>query len=374
MIYERRTLGRPANSPLLGGSRLWQYREMSASLRIARAELIEQARRPAVGDAFGENVMGAIRRVVPFDGYCLIGLDPCTGMRSFMFSRNGLDGVAGRLAYNEAVEHDVNRYLDLARAEVPVGVLATTVHSRVPSPRLHEILRPAGFSSELRLALRGSGRVWGALVLFRGDRRRAFSDRDVAATLALAVPLTAAVRRYPVRRTNQPLEPLPPGVVLLDDGNAVAGSSEEARAWLDDIRAGGLDEIEPDDVLRVVFDVGLATREAGSGASALTPQCRIRTNSGRWLLVHGVRTNDGTGTVAVVLQAAAPFQLLSAVAAWLGLSPRETQIIQLVSRGMPAGNMARFLKLSVLTVNDHLAAIYRKAGVSGRQELLAGLN
>src|SRR4051812_49155921 len=113
----------PARSPLLVGSPLWHYLEMSATLRAVRAELAEQARTPAPGPAFGEQVMDAVHRVLPFDGYALIGLDPCTGMRSNAFSRNGLDGVAARLAVNEAIEHDANRYRDLATAETPVGLL-----------------------------------------------------------------------------------------------------------------------------------------------------------------------------------------------------------------------------------------------------------
>jgi len=316
--------------------------------------------------------MGAVRLVVPFDGYCLIGFDPCTGMRSFMFSRNGLDKMADRLAYNETVERDVNRYLDLGHARVPVGVLAASVHSQARSPRLHQILRPAGFSSELRLALRGSGRVWGALVLFRSDRRRAFAEQDAAAALSLAEPLAEAVRHYPVRRGALAPEPLPPGVVLLDERCAVVASSDEAWAWLEDLRAGGADEIEREDALRVVYDVGLAALRADLGSPVA--QCRIRTNSGRWLLVHAARTKGGgPGAVAVVLQPAALPQLLPAVAAWLRLSPREMQVLGLAARGLPAHNMGRALQLSVLTVNDHLAAIYRKAGVSGREELFAGL-
>jgi DNA-binding CsgD family transcriptional regulator len=345
---------------------------MGANLCVARDELTEQARRPASGDAFGEQVMGAIRRVVPFDGYCLIGLDPCTGMRSFMFSRNGLDGVAAQLAYNEMVELDVNRYVDLAQADVPVGVLAATVHNQVSSPRLHEILRPAGFSSELRLALRARGRVWGALVLFRGDRRRRFDDSDVTSALALAEPLNAAIRRYPVRRSTQNPDPLPSGVILLDANNAVVGSTQSARTWLHDLAAGGLDEMEAEDLMRVVYDVGLAARGAGAGA-AKEALSRVRTNSGRWLLVQGLRTDSGSASVTVVLQPATLRQLLPAAAAWFGLTARETEVLDLVARGLPAKQMARQLQLSVLTVNDHLDGIYRKAVVSGREELLAHL-
>ncbi len=40
---------------------------------------------------------------------------------------------------------------------------------------------------------------------------------------------------------------------------------------------------------------------------------------------------------------------------------------------MAAKHMGRRLELSVLTINDHLRSAYRKAAVSGREELLARL-
>lgn len=345
---------------------------MTASLSRARAALLEQARQPAEGDGFGESVIAAVRRVVPCDGYCLIGLDPHSGMRSFMFSRNGLDDVARRLAYNEVVETDANRYVDLARAKLPVGRLSHGVHRQPVSPRLHEILRPAGFASELRLALRGRGLLWGALVLFREDRRRAFTEEEAELTLALAEPLATAVRRYPVRRAQLDLglDPLPPGAVILDKSGVIVSMTAEARAWLADLCPGGVDEIHVEDALRVVYDVAFAVRERGAEPPT-GPECRVRTNSGRWLLVRGSQTECGSEGIAVILQPASLRQLLPAAVAWFGLTPRETDVFRLIARGMPAKTMARQLHLSVLTINDHLAAIYRKADVCGREELLA---
>jgi len=345
---------------------------MSAKLAAARATLIDQAHTPALGDEFAEVVMGAVRGIVPFDGYCLLGLDPFSGLRSFNFSRNGLDRVADRLAYNENIEVDVNRYADLAAADVPVGLLSAAGPATPRSPRLHEILRPAGFTSELRLALSSEGHLWGALVLFRGDRRRPFTEADAALTLDLVQPLRAAARRYPVRSTASIGDPLPPGVVLLDGNNTIISMAAEARAWLEEVRAGGLDEVEFEDVLRVVYDVGLAAQPDRDLVTA--PLCRVRTTGGRWLVVQGARVDDGRAAVAVVLQPAAPLQVLPAAAAWFGLTPRETDVLRLVVGGLPAKQMARRLELSVLTINDHLRAAYRKAAVSGREELLARLS
>ena len=102
---------------------------MTATLAAARAALDDQALHPAPGDEFAEIVMATVGGAVPHDGYCLLGLDPTSGLRSFLFSRNGLDGVADRLTYNENVESDVNRYADLALAEVPVGILSTATRA-----------------------------------------------------------------------------------------------------------------------------------------------------------------------------------------------------------------------------------------------------
>lgn len=47
--------------------------------------------------------------------------------------------------------------------------------------------------------------------------------------------------------------------------------------------------------------------------------------------------------------------------------------MQEVLQGLPTKRIARRLDLSPRTVDDHLKAIHRKAGVNGREELLTGL-
>ena len=49
-----------------------------------------------------------------------------------------------------------------------------------------------------------------------------------------------------------------------------------------------------------------------------------------------------------------------------GLSPRETEVLRLVARGLSNEDMARQLVLSVRTVERHVANVYAKIGASGR--------
>ncbi len=204
---------------------------MEASLAGARREIASLLADPPPGAFLADGCIRALGRVVGHDGYCLFGVDPATGLRSVMFARNGLTVPTEVLLHNETVEHDANRYVDLLRSPVPVGVLSPVATPR--STRLHDILPSNGYTSELRLALTTPGRYWGALSLFR-DGRRPFDDADVATAHELAPTLAQVVRRYQVGRPG-PATPLTEDagvVVCLDARDRVVGPTEHAMGAL----------------------------------------------------------------------------------------------------------------------------------------------
>jgi DNA-binding CsgD family transcriptional regulator len=339
----------------------------SASRSTARQRLTAQAAHPDAGEPFADEVMAAVGTVVGFDGWCLLGLDPVSGARSFMFCRDGV-GDPKRLAHNEWAEHDVNRYVELAEAQVPVGVLSATVPQQGSSPRLQEILLPDGMTSELRVVLTGHGRTWGALCLFRAHRSDAFDDADIASVLDLLGPLAESLRRYPVRAAEPTLDLTDPGpgVLLLGPDDTIVSSTPACRAWLSEAVAGGFDEDRPERIHRAVYEVARLARAGGPAIS------RIRTARGFWLAITGSRL-DASDDVAVVVQRATAHQLVPALAEWHGLTPRERDVLGCVLDGLPTKLIARRLELSPYTVNDHLTAIYRKVDVRGRDELMASL-
>jgi DNA-binding CsgD family transcriptional regulator len=330
---------------------------------------VAQAGGSASDADFADEALAAVAAVLPHDGYCLFGVDPVSGLRSFQLSRHALDGVSARLAHNETRECDVNRYAELARGRVPAGILGGTA-SESRSPRLHDILRPAGFRSELRLALRSDRGWWGALSLFRENPRHPFSTDDAVLAMRLAPALSTAIRQRPLRQL--PSHPQVPasGMVLLDPNDNIVSMSDEAANWLQALCAGGSDEMTMRDALRMVYEVAHATRTGVINDQSL---CRIRTNGGAWVALQGNRIDAGTADIAVILQPASLSQLLPAVDAWLGLTPREAQVLQLVADGLPGKHIATRLHLSQQTANGHLRSIYRKANVTGRGELLGQL-
>jgi DNA-binding CsgD family transcriptional regulator len=266
------------------------------------------------------------------------------------------------------VEHDLHRFTDLARRADPVGTLGGGIPGEARSPRLHEILRPQGFSRELRLALRGGGTLWGALVLLREYNRPPFSDQETAAATAIAQPLTRAVKRVSVQPRGQPPPPLPPGVVIVGPDGAAEDVSPQAAAWFSDLHiSGGLTTEDP--LPHTVLIAAAAARAAGeTRASQLA---RIRTKSGRWLSLAPCPL--GGGRVAVVLQPATTDQLLPAIAAWYDLTPRQRDVLHLLLQGHPVKQIARRLGLSPHTIEDYLKALYRKTGTNSHQELIATL-
>jgi DNA-binding CsgD family transcriptional regulator len=343
---------------------------MAADLRAARAGILEQVREPLPGARFADGAMTAFARAVGFDGYCLFAVDPLTGLRTMMFSRHGLQVPTARLVHNETVEHDVNRYADLIASPRKVGILALGGPSEPKSPRLHEILGPEGYRSELRLVLVSAGRYWGGLSLFRDNARFPFNDRLADLAKELCEPLSLAIRRYHVGHLGPLPAPRPAGTVLFDRKGDVLHFSDEARAWLvamADNSAGGTTE---DDLTRIVHEVAAAA----SGRSTNPPLCRVRAPGGEWLVVSGTRVDVGEVDVVVVLRAGDVSTIAPAFGAWCGLTPKECEVVTLAASGLGAKQMARQLSLSVLTVNDHLKSIYRKADVRGRDELLSLLS
>ncbi|MDP9221117.1 MAG: GAF domain-containing protein, partial [Actinomycetota bacterium] len=289
---------------------------MATSLQTARAELFGQVRDPTAGAWFAEAAMSAVARVIGFDGWCLFAVDPLTGIRTVMFSRGALQCAQERMVHNETVEQDANRYADLATGPRPVGVLATSVRAQPRSPRLHDILVPEGFRSELRLVLVSGGRYWGALSLWRDDPRHPFTDDDAADAVELGDPLSHVVRRYNVGSPGSSPYPAQAGVVLVDRMGRILDVSPEAHAWLRTMADSWPDGVTEGDVMRMVYEVAAAA----SGKVDRPPLCRVRMPGGGWLVASGTRVQSGEVDVVVVLGGGDGRTVAPAFAAWCGLT------------------------------------------------------
>ena len=102
-----------------------------------------------------------LARRLPFEGFCLLTLDPATLLPTGEVVENGLPQWAmPRLTEIELAEEDFNKFTDLARARQPASSLSEATDGDLDrSLRHRELKRPLGFGDELRAALVGdSGR------------------------------------------------------------------------------------------------------------------------------------------------------------------------------------------------------------------------
>ena len=65
---------------------------------------------------------------------------------------------------------------------------------------------------------------------------------------------------------------------------------------------------------------------------------------------------------------------IARLSAQVGLSPRESEIVQYIGRGHSSVYVAKTLLISESTVYTHVRNIYRKFDVSSREELIQLLN
>ena len=316
----------------------------------------------------------ALRPVVPHDGYCLFGFDPLTGLTSFHASRNGYRDTlrdCNRLWENEQLENDLHRFSALATAAFPVGLLGTDDPAERTSARRHEIMPLAGYGSEMRVALVAGKTLWGALVLVREQRRRAFSSEEAARLARLAPALGQAIRKVslsclPAERHDVPAA----GVLLLAADNTPEEVSPEANEWL---RRLGQRAEDKATVEIAIFHLANAARTARNGPSSM-PQCRVRLASGGQAVLQATLLGRGPkARVALILQRDAYPSHPSLFAARYGLTVREAEVMHLALAGLSNKRIARQLRVSPYTVNDHLKSIFDKTGTRGRYELIAAL-
>lgn len=343
----------------------------------------ERVRRDLRGIASGgarEFALQAARvlaRVVPFDGVCVLTVDPATHLPTGEIVQNGLPAAAtARLTEIELSGADVNTFAALARADRHAAGLSAATDGDLDRSRRHrELRRPHGLGDELRAALVDGGATWGALTLLRGGRRPHFAPGDTALVAAVADALADGLRRATlVEAVAATRGERGVGVLALDGDDAVVALDPAAERWLAQLR----DE-QPDrhgaGLPVAVKAVACQARRiaAGRAAAGTVARARVRTADGRWLVLHAGSPVGPDATTTVVVGPAPMDETAPHIAAAYGLSPRERAVTRLVARGLSTAAIGAELHLSPWTVQDHLKAAFGKVGVRSRGELVARL-
>ncbi|MBV8956903.1 MAG: LuxR family transcriptional regulator [Solirubrobacterales bacterium] len=353
---------------------------MSSAVRLdrTRARLETLACAGIDSFEFREQALIELRRVIPHDYGMLWTTDPATGFFTSAMPNSTVDDpdmVYCRMSHrNEFVEPDFNKFRVLARLPRHVGVLSQATGADLGrSARYRTMLQPLGFEHELRLALVDSSMCWGAVMLWRAADSPDFTEDDQTAAAQLGPSLASGLRVAMIVGAGETgWTPDGPGLILLDDGYAIRSMTPGAQRWLAELDPSPLGLPEP----VVAVAASLANDASGSAPTWLTPWARVRGRAGRWIMIHGSRTQHAEGgeaSTAIIIEEAKAAEIAPIIVSAYRLSEREAEVTRLILHGLSTKEIAAEMYLSAYTVQDYLKAIFDKVGVRSRRQLAARL-
>jgi len=164
---------------------------------------------------------------------------------------------------------------------------------------------------------------------------------------------------------------LAPGVVVLHPDHTLAAITGEAENLLAQIADHSADSGRLPVAVHAAASC-LQNMDRGEALPGVSPTAHVRTTSGGWLLVHATHLRGSVSDdIAVIIEPAQPSRNAPLLLSSWGLTPRESEIAQLVLRGASTKMVSAELHLSVYTVKDHLKSIFDKTGVRSRRDLVA---
>ncbi|MBM7789857.1 helix-turn-helix transcriptional regulator [Tenggerimyces flavus] len=320
-----------------------------ATLQVARKAVTKLVSRGLGPREFASNAASALRRFVPYEGACLLTLDPATLLPTGEYVENGLPpSTRTRLLEIELLDHDVNKFAALARTTSTAraaSLSAATQGDLDRSLRHREVRKRYGLDDELRAMLVDGSGTWGALTLMRTQGQPRFTKAEVDLVATLAGDLAQGLQR--AARTNAPHDDSVGVLTVTRDGTK---ANHAAKRWLD--------ELSPVAVDSVVYQA----RSTGDAYA------RARTEQGTWL---ALRATQHDHAVTVTIQPAQANELAPLIADAYGLTARERAITELIAQGHATNEIATQLHLSPYTVQDHLKVIFDKTSTKTRGELVA---
>lgn len=272
---------------------------------------------------------------------------------------------------------DFNKFSDLARAPRQVADLHRATGGRPErSARWRELRTLMDADAELRATFNAGGRSWGLLHLNRAGTAHGFNDEEIAFVETIAPVVGRALRLSLISHPAGGVAERGPGMAIVDAANHLVSATPEALAWFDDLESAyrlpdpTLGRDVPSEILVAAQE---ARARAAAGATAPATRTRARTHSGVWLLIHAscLHGADGAAHAAVVIEPAKASEVAPLIVDAYELTPREVDVTRALARGLSTNEIAGELHLSRYTVQDHLKAVYEKAGVSSRGELVA---
>lgn len=319
--------------------------------------------------AVEQAVAGQLKAAVGFDAWCVMTIDPASVLPTGGYHEEGVPpDRLPHLVEIEAHGEDAMALPSMARTGAKVATLSQATAGRLEqSRRYREVLFPSGLIHELRAMFTTGSGAWGALIMFREAGGRDFTAAEIDLIARSTGGVASAIRREMVLSEIEHGDGTDgPGLVLLDESLAKIDATAGAVRWLGEIDDG------VDVRSGLPYSVMTAAHRAVSNPTE-PAHARIRTRTGRWLTMHAERLADHPDNISVIVEPTRPIEIAELMADAYGLTSRERQVVRLLAVGYSRTEIARMLKLSSHTIDDHVKSVFNKLAVSTRAELTAKL-
>ena len=341
---------RPAASQARSGQRIADLCAAAASARELRLD-----------------VLGELRRAIGFDAYAWLLTDPETWVGAAPLADVPCLPELPALIRLKYLTH-VNRWTALAAGRAATLQQATGGDLSL-SLMWRELLHRYGICDVLSVAFTDRFGCWGFLDLWRSAQ--AFGDPEAAFLGRLAGPLTEALRRTQAAafRPAAPEPPERPGpvVLLLSPDLLVRAQTAETQDYLRRLVPPDRDQAP---VPAGAYNVAAQLLATETGVDPHPPRARVHLEGGRWLTLRAARIGE-TGPpagrdIAVTIEATAPADRAALFARAHAFTPRESEVLQLVARGLSNTEISQRLVIAEQTTKTHVGRILMKLGLRDR--------
>jgi DNA-binding CsgD family transcriptional regulator len=332
-----------------------------------------------------KEVTKRVRRAVPFEAYCVHVNDPSSGLITRTIPGDALiEEWAPVFLKHVYFEDDVTPFGWMAQNRLSAMPLSEATDGKPERAlRYRELMVPMGFRHEIRNVFTTGGQIWGCGSTWREPGSPDFTDREVDFFRRIAPHLAAGLKAAALRTEAlaESGEDSIPGVLVLDHKGRVVQHTQAAERWLRELEGLAPGWREAGDLLPAAVHtiVGVLRGTLGPGPDRdrnRIPRLLVRAHSGRWLALHGARTEphpERESETMIVIELAGSREVAWLRTAAYGLSGREQEVVALVARGLSTGQISRTLFISEYTVQDHLSNVFEKVGVRGRRALVKRL-
>ena len=329
--------------------------------------------------SFAELVSSGLRPLIPYDASGFNDVDVGTSTAEWLSDPVEVGEAAD--GHKTAFERNMLQHPVIAAFAERGDGRARRLSDLTPERRFHrtdlynEFYRPLEIEHQLVCHWSLGPARWGAMALFRSDRD--FSERD-RTMLSLLRPYLALGQRT-VRAQARAQQALG----LFDDTLGRSGQgliTLTPRGQIDLIIGGAyqllVDYFEPGDRAELPEELAGWTqaqhrRLAGHEELPAFPNVLVKEGARGRLLVQYLPPTSNDRPPALLLSEQPRASITSARVAALGLTPRETEILQQLIAGYTNEQIAEHLSVTVATVNKHLEHIYRKLDVHSRTAAIA---